>query len=213
MAESEGGLGRCKKFGGAGVQAKRGSANVDVEVEVKFWFHCAIVSSPSKEEGKVSRSRPSPENRQFWRPLVKRLLAVRACCEKFLGRSMRNDGCALATSADTVKASFSQSLGPSQGDVQVSSTTIYTATWLENGNSNTGRLKQRSALEHSNSNKETRRLARANVFRICSDSQLHHDQTRQRVLVALPFPPCFVIFFDPQNYSAQAFCAASVVST
>ena len=72
MAESEGGLGRCKKFGGAGpqplfawtpaagVQAKRGSANVDVEVEVIFWFHCAIVSSPLKEEGKVSRSRPSP---------------------------------------------------------------------------------------------------------------------------------------------------------
>ena len=59
------------------------------------------------------------------------MLAVRACCEKFLGRSMRNDGFALATSADTVKASFSQSLGPSQGDVQVSSTTIYTATWLE----------------------------------------------------------------------------------
>ena len=58
MAESEGGLGRYKKFGGAGVQAKGGSANVDVEVEVKFWFHCAIVSSPSKEEGKVSRPRP-----------------------------------------------------------------------------------------------------------------------------------------------------------
>ena len=49
--------------------------------------------------------------------------------------------------------------------------------------------------------KETRRLTRANVYRFCSDSQLHH--TRQSVLVALPFPPCFVIFFDPQNYSAQ----------
>ena len=76
MAESEGGLERCKKFGGAGVQAKRGSANVDVEVEVKFWFHCAIVSSPSKEEGKVPDLGHPPENRQFWRPL--------ACCESLL---------------------------------------------------------------------------------------------------------------------------------
>ena len=98
-----------------------------------------------KRRGRFPDLGHPPENRQFWRPLVKRLLAVRACCEKFLGRSMRNDGCALATSADTVKASFSQSLGPSQGDVQVSSTTIYTATWLENGNSNTGRLKQKSS--------------------------------------------------------------------
>ena len=55
-------IGRCKKFGEAGVQAKSGSANVDVEVEVKFWFHCAIVSSPvrRKRRGKVSKSRPSP---------------------------------------------------------------------------------------------------------------------------------------------------------
>ena len=161
MAESEGGLGRCKKFGEAGVQAKSGRANVDVEVEVKFWFHCAIVSSPvrRKRRGRFPDLGHPPENRQFWRPLVERLLPVRACCEKFLGRSMRNVGCALATSADTVKASFSQSLGPSQGDVQVSSTTIYTATVLQNGNSNTGRLKQEARaqqLEQRNSKTHTR---------------------------------------------------------
>ena len=39
---------------------------------------------------------------------------------------MKNVGCALATSADTVKASFFQSLG-SRGDVQGSSSTIYTS--------------------------------------------------------------------------------------
>ena len=123
VAESEGGQGRCKKFDGAGVQAKRGSANVDVEVEVKFWFHRALVSSPSKEEGKVSRSRPYPGDSSVLATACRAL----ACCENFLCRSMRNDGCSLATSADTVKASFFQSLG-SCGDIQVSSTTIYTAT-------------------------------------------------------------------------------------
>ena len=76
VAESEGGGGTrtVKKFDGAGVQAKSGSANVDVEVEVIFWFHCALVSSPSKEESKVSRSRPFP--RRFV-SFVERLLAVR----------------------------------------------------------------------------------------------------------------------------------------
>ena len=113
VAESEGGLGRCKKFGGAGVQAKRAALTWTSKSKWNFGFTVRSYRVRRKRRGRFPDLGHPPENRQFWRPLVERLLAVRACCEQFLGRSMRNDGCALATSADTVKASFSQSLGPS----------------------------------------------------------------------------------------------------
>ena len=156
VAESEGGQGRCKKFDGAGVQAKSVSdpENVDIEVEVKFWFHRPLVSSQSKEEGKVSRSRPCPRYSSVLATACRAL----ACCKNFLGRSMRNDGCSLATSADTVKASFFQSLG-SRGDIQVSSTrqstqqlglkTVSRTPEDSNKEARTQQLEQRNSKTHT----------------------------------------------------------------
>ena len=189
------GLGHCKKFDEAGVQAKSGSANVDVEVDVKIWFHCALVSIRvhRKRSGRSpDLAYPPPPPPRFVSFGDRLLSACLLWSWEFLGQINEERWVLFAMSADTVKASFFQSLG-SRGDVKVSSTKTYTAAWLENSNSNTGRL---SNSNKRYSNKETQRShALTTAFRL--DSQIHHDQTFHSVFVDLAFPPCFVTFFDP----------------